>query len=663
MPTFAQNQHMSAKKFSKFLRLVAILLCMSEAASLSAAGGDTTWVTVFTNLKLTHYGNYDTTVVFPSAKRYRKIRMHYILGRYACPSGTQYCGSWDYTTQIFSLPKGKDTVEVARIITPYATDWLQKNLSHDYIVDVSDYASVLEDSTHMRYHYDGYSWGFTLTLKLEFIEGIPPRDAISVKNVYNGYFAYGNAADPIENHLSAKTLSYTSPSAALKNTVSGHGSDNTGCSEFCNKYYQLRIDNNLVAQKQIWRSNCGSNEVYPQTGTWVFERGNWCPGAVVWPIYHELDSVTDPLTPFGANIDMQSYTVSNPSAGYNFVTQLVSYGNYNHSRDISIEDIISPSADLNYIRENPACKNPIISIRNTGSDVVSEVGFEYGMPGLVPFTYTYSGVIKPLETVEVVLPNSTTVMSHSAEVPFEARVVSVNGITGDDYSDNDIYSSVTRTVSVFPKDLVIKMGTNGSVDNFVSETSWTIYDENDLVVAQRANAAPSTNYTDTLRDLPDGCYKFVVEDKGCDGFNWWYYQYYQPNPGNGSLRIDKITVNSPLLNIPGDIGCGYTLYFYVGNYPDAPGHVGLNEIDLSNEVQLYPNPAQGWALIRFNLSHSAPAAYSITDITGKKVAERAIGAVDFHNEQVDLSGIKAGIYFVRINVEGYPPLTKKLIVN
>ena len=139
------------------MKKIILILFLAELFHLRsfAAPGDTTWVTVWNLRKLTQYGNIDTTAVFPTGKRYRKIRMHYILGRYACPGAPQYCGSWDYTTQIHALPTGKDTVEIGRVITPFASDWLQQNKKHDYIVDVTDYASVLDGSTGMRFDYEG----------------------------------------------------------------------------------------------------------------------------------------------------------------------------------------------------------------------------------------------------------------------------------------------------------------------------------------------------------------------------------------------------------------------------------------------------------------------------------------------------------------------------
>ncbi|MGZ3899571.1 MAG: peptide-N-glycosidase F-related protein, partial [Bacteroidia bacterium] len=283
---------LSTFKFKATLIMVILFELISNTSK--ANPGDTTWVTIYNLRKLTYYGNYDTTASMPTTGQYRKIRLHYILSTYACPGGTQYCGSWDYTTQIYAKPANNDTVEIARVITPYATDWIQTNRTHDYIIDVTDYASVLKGNTDFRFVYQGYSYGFAITLKLEYIEGTPAMDALKVKNIYDGYFAYGKTADSIEKHLIPKTMSYANPGsrAMIKNIVSGHGSDDTQCSEFCSKYYQLKLNNSQIAQYQIWRNDCGSNNVYPQTGTWLYERANWCPGAVVWPVYHDITPLT-----------------------------------------------------------------------------------------------------------------------------------------------------------------------------------------------------------------------------------------------------------------------------------------------------------------------------------------------------------------------------------
>ena len=651
---------------SSFRILTVLLLAVASAFEVAALPGDTTWVTVFNLKKLDHHGNYDTTVTFPQGNRYRKIRMHYILGRYACPGNPQYCGSWDYTTQIYSLPAGKDSVEIGRVITPYATDWLQKNKSHDYILDVTDYESVLEGSSHIRFRYDGYSWGFSLTLKFELIEGVPPMDAVSVENIYDGYFAYGNASNPIENHLIPTALTYTTAKAAIKNSISGHGADATGCSEFCSKYYQLMLNGTSVATKQIWRNDCGYNEVYPQTGTWVFDRSNWCPGAVVWPIYHDLEGLTTSSTTFTADVDMEPYTISNPSGGYNFVSQLISYSAFNHAVDASIEDLIAPSQDANFFRDNPACRNPVVRIKNTGSDPLLTVAFEYGLSGRALSTYTWSGLLNPLETVDVTFPPSPSIMAHSVAAQFEVKIVDVNASPNDQNNYNNYYYGKTKPVTIVPDSFIVQLGTNKSAFGGVSETSWKLYDENDNLVKQRVNASVNTIYQDTLRNLTPGCYKLVVNDAGCDGYDWWYYQYYSVNPGIGSLRMDRIGQSNPLFLFAGDFGCGFTKYFHVGQYPPPPpppNLVGAEELRQETLIEVFPNPAHDNVLVKIVLPFTTNASVKLTDIHGRTLHGAQLGEVNTTYYDMDCGQLSSGIYFVTVSAGPGVSFVKKLVIQ
>lgn len=652
------------KKFSIKARFKSFFLAVVFSGLFNffsgANPGDTTWVTVWNLRKLTHVGSYDTSAVFPVNKRYRKIRLHYILGRYSCPPGSQYCGSWDYTTQIFARPAGKDSVEIARVITPYATDWLSLNKKHDYVVEVTDYASALQGSTAMRFDYSGYSWGFTITLKIEFIEGVPPMDALSVKNIYNGYYPYGNINNSIENYLSPKTYSYTAPAnrVFVKNTVSGHGADANNCSEFCSKYYQLKVNNNLISQKQLWRNDCGYNQVYPQTGTWIYDRANWCPGAVVWPIYHDLTTVTNANSNFTVNVDMETYTVTNASGGFNWVSQFVQYSAPNHLLDLSIEDIVSPSQNENYHRENPACMNPIIKIKNVGTDTIKSASFNYGLKGGTILTHSWTGSLKFQEETQVVFPPSTAILSGTASSDFVVSLNKVNGITGDQNVFNDTYMSRTLPVDIFPNKFVINMYTNSSLDTLTqkSETSWKLFDQNNSVLLSRTSLSINSVYVDTVYSLLPGCYKFVVKDTGCDGMSWWA----NPGAGAGALRIDYINANSSIFPFPSDIGCGYTKYFKVLE-PNTVHVIDINK-NKSN-IDVYPNPAFSQAFIKIDLSQKQNLKFNITDIAGKIINEKVIENVIFARETIELSTLKSGVYFINFTLKDGILITKKLLVQ
>lgn len=640
--------------------IFGLILSALLAFDLSANPGDTSWVTIYNLRQITQYGNYDTSAVLPTGKVYRKIRMHYILGRYACPAGSQYCGSWDYTTEVYAKPAGLDTVEIARVITPYATDWLTQNKKNDYVIDVTDYSSILKGNLDFRYRYEGYSWGFTLTLKLEMIEGTPPMNALAAKNVYNGYYTYGKTTDPIENYLPAKSFQYSNPAAKayLKNIISGHGSDDNYCSEFCSKYYDLKINNSNVSQKQLWRSDCGKNDIYPQTGTWVYERANWCPGNIVLPITHDLSGLTSPSTTFSVDIDMEPYTApnqSNTGAGYNIVSQLITYSAPNYNLDVSIEDIVAPTNDPNYLRSNNVCSNPKIKIKNTGTTAVTSVSFNYNLKGGPPYTYTWTGNLSFLDETIVDLGPSLAMFNANTSNQFEVSIHKVNGAT-DQNLFNNTYTSTFADVRSYPSPFVVYFTTNNSTSATnpgFNETSWQIINETGVVVASRLNNQNGKTFKDTLT-LPPGCYTFVANDDGCDGLAWWA----NTAGGNGTLRFSSSSTPVSFKTFSGDFGCQLTERFTVGYV------LGVKEETKAvNTFQSFPNPASSTVNLLFDVAEYQDVTYSITDVSGKEVQNGAFSNISSIAYPVNTSGLTGGMYFITCHFAKGDTVTKKIIIG
>ncbi|MEM9023585.1 MAG: peptide-N-glycosidase F-related protein, partial [Bacteroidota bacterium] len=292
-------------------------LCLALIASpaLFAGTGDTTHVATHQQTHWTWWGGTDTTVLFPDdSKRYEKILMYYTLG---CPASG--CSEWDYTTKIEvrhdngvdSLPQ---LIELARIITPYAgtysNDW-----KHTWTFDVTDYAPILRDSVTIRAFYGGWQNGFTVTIDFDFIEGIPPRDPLMVSNLYRsgpGGWKYGIAADPIESKLIPKDVAIPADAAntAVRFTASGHGFGNNNggnplnCAEFCEKDFMVKVDGVQRYSQAMWRDDCGMVALYPQGGTWLFNRANWCPGEKAIAYTHELTDFVTPGSTASLDIDL-----------------------------------------------------------------------------------------------------------------------------------------------------------------------------------------------------------------------------------------------------------------------------------------------------------------------------------------------------------------------
>ncbi len=549
--------------------LLIPVIFFSLSPKLSANPGDTTWVQAQNDVQLNYYNDFDANITLPNGSTtYRKIIMVFTLGKYKCPVGTQYCGDWDYTIQNY-LMTPTDTFELSRLITPYAnasyprTPWAWKQ---HYYYDITDFYPVLKNNVTIRLAYHNYSGGFTGNIRFAFIEGTPPRNVTGITHLWNGAFTYGSATDPIENHFGAVNAiaPANTTQAEMKFTVTGHGSDQNYCNEFCSKYYNVLANSSLVEQKTIWKDNCGSNDLYPQSGTWVYNRANWCPGQLIYPNIHKMGSITAGNT-LKADVDFQSYS-GNGGASFIVSSALFFYGSYNKTLDASLESILSPTNYEGSFRANPICGSPQVVVRNTGATGIQSISFQYAVTGQTPKTYTASGMaLAPGKDTTLPLPPLETLFTMAANSlsPFTVTIQQVNGVA-DDYAINNSIQSYFATAPDWPEAFTVTLKTN----NGATETKWRIEDLSGTIIKQQNPTTANTTYTDSIKALPDGCYRLVVTDDGCNGLYWW------ANPGGGSGWIyvsnsdgNLIHLTNGLPDYPAslsqDFGCGFTQYFRV----------------------------------------------------------------------------------------------------
>ena len=64
----------------------------------------------------------------------------------------------------------------------------------------------------------------------------------------------------------------------LKAVISGHGhAGPRNCCEWDSKTHTYYINEWDLFRWNVWK-DCGNNPIYPQGGTWPFDRAGWCPG-------------------------------------------------------------------------------------------------------------------------------------------------------------------------------------------------------------------------------------------------------------------------------------------------------------------------------------------------------------------------------------------------
>jgi hypothetical protein len=674
----------------KFLLLCFAILCVNLSAKATA--GDTTWVQA-NNVQLGNYdSNYDTSIVFPASGTYRKIYMIVTLGKYMCPgypsSSVPYCGDWDYTIQNYLMTPGGDTLEIGRLITPYANNGAPRTpwtWTQPYVYDVTDYASLLQGSNTVRLFFSGWSPGFTANTKFMFISGTPDRNVVGIKKLWNGSYAYGDTVggdvNDINTHFTA--LAETAPagtvSADLKFTVTGHGSDTINqCCEFASHNFQVMLNSSAIATQTVWRGDCGLNELYPQSGTWPLTRANWCPGALVYSYFYQLPSVSAGSN-FNLGVKFDTYDeMPATTVGYGSYTTfgtLIYYGAINKTLDASIEEIIAPTNDPNHFRENPIAGQPVIHVHNSGSTAISSIDFQYGVVGSTMQTYSWTGTLASLADTEISLaavPQLDSIAGHTGTYNFIAEITAVNGVADNDHT-NDTLRSQFLAAPKWPSSFRIQMYTSdipAGTSTTVAETSWAVYDLNKTVVAQRTNCGFNTLYNDTL-NLPTGYYQFVVYDSfyygDCFGLQSFLFEY--PNSGYvpGYLYVEQL--NSYATTIPmngypygkttyvpatgsaagyyttsgstynNDFGQGYSQYFYVVNANEAVKNV--NAVPIAMNV--FPNPARSTVNIDITGLQQVSGTIEILDVLGR-VVSRTI--CNNPTQQIDVTGLASGAYTV-----------------
>jgi len=643
-----------------------------------ASPGDTTTVFVHDKTDMTWNLAYDEMGYFPDGTtQYNKVLMTYTLG---CASDG--CSDWDYTTLIEAMiptgtydstfvmvdPMTMDTtwnvfevmnpLELARVITPYGRfmresengytpDW-----EHDYVFDVTDFVPLLRDSVMIRAFYDGWSTGFAVSLRFDFIEGTPPLDVIDIQSVYSGrgdYTTGGFGFEIADFYAKTVDIPANSDQHKLRVTISGHGfTNNVNCAEFCIRDYSVNVDGNKIGEETLWRDDCGFNPIHPQGGTWIYNRANWCPGSRVTT--HEFD-----LTPYvqagstaEIDLDMEVYFWSgdqNPI--YIYSAQLVSYGTNNHTTDAAITDIINPTLSDIHGRVNPACNEPTIKIRNEGSETLTSADIFYGVKGAASCTHTWTGSLAFMEEAEVTLPSISWTNYDADNRIFNAEITTANGAS-DQNTINNKMSSAYEIPPMLPDSFIIYISTS----NAGSQTSYRIEDVDGNIVGQRAAGSLANNqtYQDEFR-LDPGCYVLRIFDSGGDGLGWGF----NPSQGTGYARIRRMDAPFNIISFNSDFGSQIYYQFTIGDLANAP-HSG-NCTTISNEdillensqLQILPNPNTGIFTLQLTDVQLDNAQLTILNTLGQTVQQKGLGNINgMYNENVNLETMPKGIYFVNI---------------
>jgi len=520
--------------------------------------------------------------------------------------------------------------QIMSFVTPYGIGLDLGIDGKTWYFDVTDYAPVLKGNKQITMGGGG-EWQEDMDIKFLFIVGTPARDVLEMQQIWRpqskgyGSIIADDAFEPrdVLMHLNASAYK-------LRTTITGHGQQG----EFISQNHYLNIDGGT--QEYIWPvwTECAENPVYPQGGTWIYDRAGWCPGQASDVREDDITQLVNP-----GQIHNIDYGVSSATGASNYwvSSQLVSYGTPNHSLDAAIIDILSPTNQILHVRTNPLCSKPKITIQNTGNTTLTSLQIEYWANGATSHEmYQWNGNLNFLEKEEVELPDPASLWGNiAANNNIFHVIISLPNNATDQYYFNNIMNSSFESAPIYPNTFALWFQTNSGVVNSstqVSESSWEFFDNNENSIYASGDLISNTQFRDTLT-FDNGCYVFKITDTDDDGFDFW-----ANNDGGGMARFREIGA-SWLKYFDGDFGRFIHHEFRV---EDALSNSEINDINIT----IFPNPATNEIIVIGDLANSSKLI--LTDNIGRIVS--AIN-IDKNNNthKIDIRNLSKGIYFISID--------------
>ena len=595
---------------------------------------------------------YRQWAVFPSTKM--PVRKINLLVTFGCPDSLR-CADWDYLDHIYIRRKGGVSspsldYPIGRMLTPYGgafgRDW-----SFDWRSDITDFSLLLRDSVEIEYEHTGYEpnndRGWKITVAFEIIEGKPVLEPVAILKLYDGSFAYGDSTQDIEEQL--KPVSFITDKSVQQARIlifqTGHGMDSNGCGEFCSRYRELWFDGKMIDKRNIWKK-CGDNPLYPQAGTWIIDRANWCPGYLQQPDVFDVPVTNG--TEHTVNINMERYVTGKPSANERISAYLIQYKKPAAQHDVAIEEIVVPTNAKTHLRKNPSCIHPSIVIRNLGGKPLKQCVIEYSTIGFGKQSYVWKGNLLFNRQAVIALPGE--VQGKTGENTFNVSVTAPNGKKDDNSSDNTMHTVFTKA-PVHGSELVFHLRTNKQPQ----QNEYVVRNSDGKILYERALGTlnAETDYRDTFHLAP-GCYELVLKDTAHNGLEFWF----NTRGGRGFARLLD-SKGQLLKHFDSDFGSGIYYSFEVS--ADSTRFALPDELPA---VGVFPTRTNGKTTMDyFGNSAQKVTVQLVTDPGNEVIEEHVYEALKEAAFTYDLSYRPAQRYYLKVYVGGKLVFNKRVRVG
>ncbi len=538
--------------------------------------------------------------------------------------------------------------EIMSFVTPYGIGLDFGVNGKTWYFDVSDFEPLLKNNKRIVMTLGGQNQE-QMDVEFWFIVGTPVRKVLEFNQLWQGTNRTGSPSigsinnESVYSEISVPTLS-TGKAFKIRSTITGHGSEGEFESNGGPIDHSLNINGGSTEFNWSIYQKCASNPVFPQGGTWVYDRQGWCPGERSLLKENNITSLVTPGTPI--TVDYNTSIPNNTSGDYRYqiAHQLVTYDVPSFNLDARILEVVEPSDKIINAKFNPACSQPKIIVQNSGKNTITSLLIHYWINNsTVKQIYTWTGNLGFLDTATITLPtywlwyNGITESNNK----FYAEIKSVNN-TNDEYAFNNKYESAFNKPDVVTGKFTIDVKTN----NNPTENNYQLYNSDGKLIDSKTFDKANTLFSNTYN--LSGYYKLVVNDLGENGISWWA----TPNQGTGFVRI-KNEAGFVIKTLQPDFG-KFIEYGFTTNWK-----INNEEIETESTIGVYPNPASSSFFIEgININK---ATIKVIDILGHEIS-LIKNAIDANKIELNSSVLKPGIYFISIIKNGNQTV-KQLVIH
>lgn len=362
--------------------------------------------------------------------------------------------------------------------------------------------------------------------------------------------------------------------------------------------------------------------------------------------YGAVNKTTEPML---GNLELVAFVTETDRNTINANDGPITLVNFANTIDVASTELVTEAA---------VCAGnikPTMKFKNTGSTPVTSAVFSYAINGGAATNYSWTGTAVDPMTKSQTFTLGTVSFSPQATNSFVVNVISVNGGSDQDASNNVVSKTIANNTVVANS---LNMQMDFTQDRYGTESSWTVYNEvtNAVISTDGPWSDLSANgtllHTKAFTVSPTTCYKLVVSDTYGDGINAGY------GVGGYILRAG----GAPLITSNGQYGKGETKLYKTYTITNPVSLVEMS-VGLEN-VSVYPNPGKGITNISLNLQQNDELSVLVYNQLGQLVYEVPAKeyAAGSNNIEFDSSNWSAGLYNVVVKGRESSE-TKKLTVT